>query len=103
MPDTRSGACPDARCRTLYWRQSRSINHCHGKLVAGSRQRSCAPGSLRCHCRQYKRVILDLSDLKHTDSMGLGKLVRLYVSAKSDGCSLELMHPERSRFATCSA
>ena len=39
-----------------------------------------------------KRIILDLSDLKHTDSMGLGTLVRLYVSAKSAGCSLELMH-----------
>jgi anti-anti-sigma factor len=36
--------------------------------------------------------VLDLSDLKHTDSMGLGALVRLYVSAKSAGCSLELMH-----------
>jgi anti-anti-sigma factor len=36
--------------------------------------------------------VLDLSDLKHTDSMGLGTLVRLYVGAKSAGCRLELMH-----------
>ena len=37
-------------------------------------------------------LVLDLSDLKHTDSMGLGTLVRLYVSAKSAGCSLELLN-----------
>jgi anti-anti-sigma factor len=35
-------------------------------------------------------VILDLSDLKHTDSMGLGALVKLYVTSKSAGSSLEL-------------
>jgi anti-sigma B factor antagonist len=66
------------------------IVHCHGKLVAGVTEvlRSGVTPLLP----QYKRVILDLSDLKHTDSMGLGTLVRLYVSAKSDGCSLELMH-----------
>ncbi len=26
------------------------------------------------------------------DSMGLGMLIRLYVSAKSSGCKLELIH-----------
>jgi len=36
--------------------------------------------------------VLDLADLTHMDSMGLGALVRLMVSAKSKGCSLELLH-----------
>ena len=40
----------------------------------------------------HKRVILNLADLSHMDSMGLGSLVRLMVSAKSKGCSLELIH-----------
>jgi anti-sigma B factor antagonist len=67
-----------------------AIVHCHGKLVAGvtdvlsSGVTELIPGT--------KRIVLDLSDLKHTDSMGLGTLVRLYVSAKSAGCSLELTH-----------
>jgi anti-sigma B factor antagonist len=39
-----------------------------------------------------KRIVLDLTDLAQMDSMGLGTLVRLYVSAKSGGCSLELIN-----------
>lgn len=63
---------------------------CHGRLVAGATHilygpvRELIPGT--------RRIVLDLSDLKHTDSMGLGTLARLYVAAKSAGCSLELMH-----------
>ena len=66
------------------------VIRCHGRLVAGSTDvlatavHGLIPGS--------KRIILNLADLKHTDSMGLGTLVRLYVSAKSGGSSLELMH-----------
>jgi anti-anti-sigma factor len=63
---------------------------CHGRLVSG------ADDLLYTTVRQLiptsKRIILDLSDLKHTDSMGLGTLVRLYVAARSAGCSLELIH-----------
>ena len=39
-----------------------------------------------------KRIVLDLTDLTHMDSMGLGTLVRLYVSTKSAGCDLELIN-----------
>jgi anti-sigma B factor antagonist len=66
------------------------IVHCHGRLVAGvcdtlnHRVRDLIPES--------KRIILDLTDLKHVDSMGLGTLVRLYVSAKSAGSCLELIN-----------
>ena len=63
---------------------------CHGKLVAGvsdffyNQIRQLIPGT--------KRIVLDLSDLTRMDSMGLGALVRLYVSAKSAGCRLELIN-----------
>jgi anti-sigma B factor antagonist len=66
------------------------IVHCHGRLVAGHcdvlyhRVRELLPES--------KRIILDLTDLKHVDSMGLGTLVRLYVSAKGAGSRLELIN-----------
>jgi len=66
------------------------VVHCHGRLVYG------ATGVLSTAVTELipttKRIILDLSDLKHTDSMGIGTLVRLYVSAKSAGCSLELIN-----------
>ncbi len=41
---------------------------------------------------QTKRIVLDLTDLTHMDSMGLGTLVRLYVSARAAGCDLELVN-----------
>lgn len=38
------------------------------------------------------RVILDLTDLAHMDSTGLGALVGLYISAKRAGCELQLVN-----------
>jgi anti-anti-sigma factor len=72
--------CPD----------SVAIVRCHGKLVAGVT--GVLIDGVRPLFADHKRVVLDLSDLKHTDSMGMGALVRLYVAAKSAGCSLELAH-----------
>jgi anti-sigma B factor antagonist len=66
------------------------IVRCHGRLVSDtndllySRVRQLLPDA--------KRIVLDLTDLTRMDSMGLGTLVRLYVSARSAGCSLELMN-----------
>ena len=67
---------------------------CSGRLVAGVTDRlyrevsALIPGS--------KRVVLDFTDLTHMDSMGIGTLVRLYVSGKSAGCSVELLNPGKS-------
>jgi len=67
-----------------------AVVRCHGKLVAGvndilyTRVSQLIPGS--------KRIVLDLTNLARVDSMGLGTLVRLYVSARSAGCSLELVN-----------
>ncbi len=63
---------------------------CDGQLVAGvndilySRVSRLIPES--------KRIVLDLTNLTRVDSMGLGTLVRLYVSARPAGCSLELVN-----------
>ena len=38
------------------------------------------------------RIVLDLTDLAYMDSRGLGMLIRLFVSAKSAGCDLELIN-----------
>ena len=63
---------------------------CHGRLVAGVT--SILYASVTELIPNTRRIVLDLSDLKHTDSMGLGTLVRLMVSARSAGCSLELVN-----------
>jgi anti-anti-sigma factor len=40
----------------------------------------------------HRRIVLDLADLSYLDSMGLGTLVRLLVSAKTRGARLELLN-----------
>jgi anti-sigma B factor antagonist len=63
---------------------------CKGRLQAGvsdafyAKVSKLIPGN--------KRIVLDLTDLTRMDSMGIGALVRLYVSAKSAGCKLELVN-----------
>jgi anti-sigma B factor antagonist len=67
-----------------------ALVRCQGKLVSGVndilyvRVSQLLPDS--------KRIVLDLTHLTRVDSMGLGTLVRLYVSARSSGCSLELVN-----------
>ena len=63
---------------------------CHGRLVAGVAK--CLTNTVTPLIPESKRIVLDLADLQHTDSMGLGAMVQLYVTAKAGGCSLELMH-----------
>ncbi|HUI76518.1 MAG TPA: STAS domain-containing protein [Bryobacteraceae bacterium] len=66
------------------------IVRCRGKLVAGvtdvlhSQVSQLIPGA--------KKIVLDLTELTHMDSMGLATIVRLYVSGKSAGCELELIN-----------
>ncbi|MGO9337798.1 MAG: STAS domain-containing protein [Terracidiphilus sp.] len=61
-----------------------------GKLVAGMGGQLC--GCVTPLIGDYKRIVLDLGELEYMDSLGLGTMVRLYVSAKAGGCSLELIH-----------
>ena len=66
---------------------------CRGRLVAGVNDAfylKISPLFL-----VTKRVVLDLKELSRMDSMGLGALVRLYVSARSAGCTLELIRPSK--------
>ena len=62
----------------------------HGRLVAGTGDTLSA--EVKPLFAGDKRVILDLTDLTHIDSMGLGTLARLYVSARSAGCDLALVN-----------
>ena len=71
-------------------RGNTAVIRCHGKLLAGHTDLLYVPVSQLLPTHQ--RLILDLSDLTHMDSMGLGALVRIYVSARSKGCELELRH-----------
>ena len=64
---------------------------CHGRLVSGGPD-DLLYRTVKEIIPTTPRVVLDLAELKHTDSMGLGTLVRLYVHGRSVGCKVELMH-----------
>jgi len=67
-----------------------AVVRCRGKLVAGVNDvlylkvKQLIPDS--------KRIVLDLTDLTHMDSMGIGTLARVYVHCRSAGCELELVN-----------
>jgi len=63
---------------------------CHGRLVSGAQNILYAEVSRLIPL--HRRIVLDLTDLTRMDSMGVGTLVRLYVSSKSAGCALELVN-----------
>jgi anti-sigma B factor antagonist len=67
-----------------------AVVRCHGRLVAEVSH--VFYGEVRQLIPQSKRIVLDLTDLAYMDSAGLGALVRLYVSATSAGCTLELIN-----------
>jgi anti-sigma B factor antagonist len=66
------------------------VVRCNGRLVAGVNDVLYSKVSVLIP--ETKRIVLDLTNLARVDSMGLGTLVRLYVSCRSAGCSLELIN-----------
>lgn len=87
MPD-------DANASRLTLEVDREVDpvlvRCRGKLVAGVNDALYT--KVRALMPDHKRIVLDLTDLTHMDSMGLGTIVRLYVNAKSAKCSLEMIN-----------
>jgi anti-anti-sigma factor len=90
MPET-TAASPVLTTEIKHYPHDVVVVVSHGRLVSGGADDILYNTVLEL-IPTSKRIVLDLSDLKHTDSMGLGTLVRLYVHAKSAGCTLELMH-----------
>jgi anti-anti-sigma factor len=69
---------------------NKAVVRLHGRLVAGVNDILYAEVSRLIP--DTKRIVLDLTDLTHMDSMGLGALIRVYVSAKSAGTELQLVN-----------
>jgi anti-anti-sigma factor len=63
---------------------------CSGKLVAGTAD--ILRTEVKPLISQSKRIVLDLTDLAQLDSLGLGTIVGLYVSAKAAGSELKLIN-----------
>ena len=73
-----------------YAREDATVVECHGKLTVENA--ALLKNEVRELIPNRKRIILDLTDLEKMDSMGLGTVVSLYVSAKAAGCNLVLVN-----------
>jgi anti-sigma B factor antagonist len=63
---------------------------CAGKLIAGTSD--ILRQEVLPLLSQSKRIVLDLTDLTQMDSLGLGTIIGLYVSAKARGSELRLIN-----------
>jgi anti-anti-sigma factor len=70
--------------------ENAAIVRCKGKLVAGVNEVFYTE-VIRL-AADTRRIVLDLTELTQMDSMGLGALIRLYVSTKSTGTELQLVN-----------
>lgn len=67
-----------------------TVVHCHGHLV--SETGNVLYTAVRELIPNHKCIVLDLTDIKYVDSMGLGTLVRIYASCKSGGATVQLIN-----------
>lgn len=67
-----------------------AVVKCHGRMVAWGTD--AFQEAVKSLLPRAKLIVIDLSDLSFVDSMGLGALVRLYVSARQAGSRLRVEH-----------
>jgi anti-anti-sigma factor len=73
-----------------YQKGEATVVECNGRLTSN------VTGILQAEVKRLipetKWIVLDLTNLWQMDSMGLGTIVGLYVSAKAAGCKFELIN-----------
>ena len=67
-----------------------TVIECHGKLVSDHTPQ--LRNEVRNLLPAEKRIIIDMKQVQHMDSSGLGALATLYVSCRTRGCKLELIN-----------
>jgi len=73
-----------------------TIVHCEGRITAENSEvfqkqiRDLIPESCAQTATITRRIIVDLSNVTHVDSTGLGALLRAWTAAQNKGCDLEI-------------
>ena len=67
-----------------------TIIRCSGRVVSSTSDSLKA--AARSAVGESKTVVLDFTQVSYLDSSGLGMIVGLYVTAKSQGCKLKLIN-----------
>jgi anti-anti-sigma factor len=67
-----------------------TVAHCAGRLMidTGNLLRT----EVHKRIKPGARIVVDLTHVTHCDSMGLGTVISLYVSARSTGCRFEVIN-----------
>ena len=81
---------PESLTLTTEARPDCVVVRCGGRLVVGVAD--LLQAEVKPIIGAGGRVVLDLTDVTQMDSLGLGTIVSLYVSAKSSGGRLELIN-----------
>ncbi len=75
---------------TVHTAEGATVVRCSGRLTVG------LTGNLSRKVKELiphaKLIVLDLTNLQHMDSSGLGTIVGLYVSARRANCDLRLIN-----------
>jgi anti-sigma B factor antagonist len=80
----------------LEQRPNETIVHCKGKITAENSEvfrreiRDLIPESRAQIAAITYRIVLDLSNVTHVDSTGLGALLGAWTAAQNKGCALEI-------------
>ena len=69
-------------------KEDATVVECSGRLSADVA--AILKNEVRDLIPRSKRIVIDLTDLTHMDSSGLGVIVGLYVSARRASCELRL-------------
>jgi len=67
-----------------------TIVHCTGRITSSTS--TLLQTTVRGLIPETKCVVLDLTNVSHMDSSGLGTIVGLYLSAKRQHCGLKLIN-----------
>jgi anti-sigma B factor antagonist len=74
----------------VYIQEGATVARCSGRLTAGLTDN--LKDQIKDLIPHAKLIVLDLTDLQHMDSSGLGTIVALYVSARRANCDLRLIN-----------
>jgi anti-anti-sigma factor len=70
-----------------------TVLECFGRLTSDNVP--LLKDAMREACEKKVRMVLDLKEVPMMDSSGLGAVVTLYVSARTRGCSLEVVNASK--------
>ena len=76
-----------------YSSEGATVVECHGKLT--SENAPLLKAEVRGMIRSHARILLDLKEVPMMDSSGLGTLMGLYVSARTNRCAFGLINANK--------